>query len=199
MLRLIHAQTVAGAILVDDIDDGMPNKTVHRLGSTSDPKAYARDGYANTPKQPCYVPRLKPTNPLIAGYIDLNLTPRVVLSAGKGKISKMVTAGLITTVTFNASELNTPVVTLAAIDTPGPGDLTVTGTSFLSLAPNESLVTLTGTGAIVLTKTQILAGAGTFTDTSIVIPTALIPGAVAVATSVKVTADDHASNVLALS
>jgi len=39
MLRLVHKQTVQGAILVDDIDDGIPNKEVHRLGSYGDPKA----------------------------------------------------------------------------------------------------------------------------------------------------------------
>ena len=88
MLRLVHAQTIQGAILVDDIDDGLPNKDVHRLGSTADPKAYVRDGYANKPKQACYVPRTQSAEgfPLIPGYITLNETPRVTLSAGKGKI-----------------------------------------------------------------------------------------------------------------
>ena len=56
MFRLIHNQTIQNGILVDDIDDGLPNKEVHRLGSTADPKAYVRDGYANKVKQPCYIP-----------------------------------------------------------------------------------------------------------------------------------------------
>ena len=30
MLRLIHNQTVAGGILINDIDDGLPNKTAKR-------------------------------------------------------------------------------------------------------------------------------------------------------------------------
>ena len=199
MLRLTHTQTTQGAILVDDIDDGLPNKTAHRLGSTADPKAYARDGYANYPKQKCYVPRTKATNPAIAGFIDLNQTERVNFSAGNGKIAKLKQAGLITTLLFNASDLATPVVTLADLDTPGAGDLTLTGTGFLSLAPNDSTVVITGTGAITLTRNQIVVGGGTFTDTSIVILAALIPG-LAVATSfAKVIADDNNSNVLALS
>jgi hypothetical protein len=80
MLRLIHAQTVQGALLVDDIDDGLPNKTAHRLGSVADPNAYARDGYANKPKQSCYIPRVKPTDATIPGYIDLEESTRVLPS-----------------------------------------------------------------------------------------------------------------------
>ena len=76
MLRLIHAQTGLGGIVIDDIDDGLPNKEVHRLGSTADPKAYPRDGYANSPKQPCYIPYANPSNTAQAGYIDLSACNR---------------------------------------------------------------------------------------------------------------------------
>jgi len=198
MLRLIHTQTVQGAILVDDIDDGLPNKTAHRLGSTADPKAYARDGYANAPKQPCYVPRTKPTNPLIAGFIDLNLTEKVSLSAGQGKIAKLKQAGFVTTVLFNASDLATPVIALADLGTPGVGDITITGSGFDSLAPNQSSVVITGTGAITLTRSQILVGGGTFADGAIFIPAALVPGVALVTSFAKVVADDKNSNVLVL-
>jgi hypothetical protein len=198
MLRLIHAQSTQGGILVDDIDDQLPNKTVHRMGSTADPKAYVRDGYANVPKQPCYVPRTKQGNPLIAGYIDLNLTPRVTLSAAQGKIFKLQQAGYITSVLFQASDLAVPVVTNAEIDTPGAGDVTITGTGFLSLAPNDSIVVITGTGATTLTRNQIVVGGGTFTATSIVILAALVPGVAAGTTSVQVNADDQNSNTFAL-
>lgn len=198
MLRLIHTQTVQGALLVDDIDDGLPNKTAHRLGSTADPNAYARDGYANAPKQPCYVPYASRANPLVAGYIDLNQTERVNLSAGKGKISKLKTAGFITSILFNASDLATPVITLADLGTPGVGDITITGTGFLSLAPNDSTVVITGTGAVTLTRNQIVVGGGTFTDTSIFIPAALVPGVALVTSFAKVISDLNASNVLVL-
>lgn len=198
MLRLIHTQSVQGGILVDDIDDQLPNKTAHRMGSTADPKAYARDGYANSPKQKCYVPRTKPGNPLIAGYIDLNQTPRVTLSAGQGKIAKLRQAGYITIVSLTAADLAAPVVTNAQIDVPGVGDVTITGTDFLSVAPNDSTVIVTGTGAVTLTRNQIVVGGGTFTGTSIVIPAALVPGVAAGTTSVKVNADDQNSNTFAL-
>lgn len=198
MLRIIHSQTTQGAILLDDLDDGLPNKTAHRLGSTADPKAYARDGYANSPKQPCYVPRTKPSNPLIAGYIDLNETPRVTLSAGQGKIAKFRQAGYISVVSLTAADLVAPVVTNAEIDVPGAGDVTITGTGFLSVAPNDSTVYVTGTGAVTLTRNQIVVGGGTFTDTSIFIPAALVPGVAATTTSVQVNADDLNSNTFAL-
>lgn len=199
MLRLIHNQSTTSALLVDDIDDGLPNKATHRLGSTGDPKAYDRDGYANSPKQPCYIPTKKPTNPAINGYIDLKQTEKVILSAGKGKIKKLSDAGFITVVSFTMDDVAIPAVTNAQLGVPGAGQVTITGTKMLSLAPNESAVLLTGTGGpLTLTQTAIVAAGGTFTNTSVVVPAALIPGVAAGTTSVKVLADDQLSNTFAL-
>jgi len=201
MLRLIHNQTVQGAILVDDIDDGLPNKEVHRLGSTADPKAYVRDGYANKPKQSCYVPRTQASTgfPLIQGYITLNETPRVTLSAGKGKIAGLQTAGLVTVVSLVASDLAAPTLTLADKDTPGAGDLTLTGTTFLSVAPDVTTVVITGTGAVTLTSTQIISGGGTVGATSIFIPAALVPGIANATSFVKVLANEVYTATVAVS
>lgn len=198
MLRLVHTQTVQGPIRVDDIDDGLPNKVSHRLGSSGDPKAYKRDGYAQADKQPCYVPRVKKGETTIPGYIDLRQTNRVTLSSSKGKIAKLVQAGLITTVSFIPSDLTTPVVSAAASGSPGAGDVTITGTNFLSVAPDISTVTLKGAGVgvagITLTRTQILAGTGgAFTNTSIVIDTLLAPG-LAAGDTVTVRSDGRTSN-----
>ena len=113
MIRVVHAQTVLGAILVDDIDDGLPNKDYNRLGSSGDPKVYKRDGYANADKQRCYVPRRKIGETAIPGYIDLRETQKVKLSAGKGKIAKLLSAGLVTVVSLQPSDLVTPNVTAA--------------------------------------------------------------------------------------
>lgn len=199
MLRLIHNQTLNSPILVDDIDDGIPNKMTHRMGSTGDPKAYERDGHMLLAKQPCYIPLRKPTNPAIAGYIDLKQTERVILSSGKGKIKKLADAGLITVVSFTMGDAAAPTITTADLNTPAAGALTITGTKFLSLAPNESAVLLTGTGGpLTLTRTAILAVGGTFTDTSIVIPAASIPGVALGTTYAKVLADDQLSNNIAL-
>ena len=198
MLRLIHNQTVSGAILVDDIDDGLPNKQVHRLGSTADPNAYVRDGYANKPKQPCYVPRTMANTgfPTVAGFINLNETQRVTLSAGKGKISKLQQAGLISVVSMVAADLAAPTLATAVIDDPGAGDITLTGTTFLSVSPDVTTVMITGTGAVTLTAAQILTGGGTVTATSIVIPAALVPGIADTTSSVQVRANQQLTAVV---
>jgi hypothetical protein len=198
MLRLIHTQTVQGAILVDDIDDGLPNKTSHRLGSTADPNAYVRDGYANKPKQACYVPRTRASEgfPLVAGYIDLNETQRVTLSAGKGKIKGLEAAGLVDVVSLVAADLATPTLATAVIDDPGAGDLTLTGTTFLSVAPDVTTVVITGSGAVTLTATQITTGGGTVSATSIVIPAALVPGIAATTTSAQVMSNEKLTAVV---
>lgn len=201
MLRLVHAQTVQGSILVDDIDDGLPNKQVHRLGSTGDPKAYARDGYANADKQKCYIPRVKTGETTIPGYIDLRQTPRVTLSAGKGKIYKLQQAGLISVVSFQTSDIVTPVISSATRGSPGAGDLTIAGTGFLSVSPDVSTVIFAGAGvgSKTLTSAQILAGAGgTFTGTSIVIDTLLIAG-IQAGDTVRVRADGLLSAVFTIS
>lgn len=201
MLRLIHNQLTVtpGSLLVDDIDDGLPNKEVHRLGSTADPKAYNRDGYANYPKQHCYIARVKPTDATLPGYIDLDQTPRVNFSAGKGKISKLQTAGWITVVSFLAADVAAPTLATAAKNVPGANDLTLTGTTFLSVSPEITSVIITGTGAVTLTSAQILAGGGTISATSIFIPAALVPGIAAVTSTVKVRANAQTTAGVAVS
>lgn len=200
MLRLIHQQTVQGAILVDDIDDGLPNKEVHRLGSTGDPKAYVRDGYANKAKQPCYVSRTKPGDPTRPGYIDLNETEKVTFSYGKGKVSKMLTAGLLRKVDYVASQVATPVLTTADLGTPGPGELTISGTTFLSLDPNDTFVYLTGTGAVtIVCDAAFLLAGGTISGTTIYIPAALIPGVATTTTFAQIKSNDNLSAIVALS
>lgn len=202
MLRLIHQQTTQGAILVDDIDDGLPNKTSHRLGSTADPKAYKRDGYANDPKQPCYVPRTQEAEgfPLVNGYIDLRETQRVTLSAGKGKIAGLQTAGYVDVVSFAAADVAAPTLTTAELDNPGAGDITLTGTTFLSVDPDITTVFITGDGAVTLTAAQILAEAGgSVTATEIVIPAALVGGVSTVTSFVQVQANEQLTAVVAVS
>lgn len=206
MLRLIHAQTTLGPIRVDDIDDGLPNKTAKRLGSTADPKAYARDGYANAPKQPCYIPRVKTGDPTVPGFIDLDETQRVTHSAHSGKIRGLSRAGLIKVVSLSASDLVAPVVTAAEIDVPATGDLTITGTGFLSVAPDTTTVKLWGAGvggtglapAVTLTTGAIIATApGAVADTSIVIDT-LLAASLAEGDFVAVVADGKVSNTFTI-
>jgi hypothetical protein len=201
MLRLIHNQTYSGgvpvdAILVDDIDDGLPNKVVHRLGTTADPKAYAREGYANKPKQGCYIQRARtPLFPAIAGYVTLNQTQRVTLSAGKGKIFKLRQTGLITVLPLVAADIVAPTCTAAHV---GGGNLTITGTTMVSIAPDITSVIITGTGAITKTQAQIVAAGGTVGALSIVIPTGIIPGVANGTSFVQVQANEQLTLVVAV-
>ncbi len=205
MLRLIHNQTVQGGILVDDIDDGLPNKEVHRLGSTANPKAYERDGYANKPKQPCYIPfsRANYGFPTIQGYIDVQQTNRVTLSSGKGKIYKLSlpSVGLITVVSLTESQIVAPVI-IGAV--PHAEPVVIGGTTFLSVEPDISTVTFAqGTGSVVapltFTSAQILgAVGGIFTATSISIPASLFTSAPSAGNTVFVTANEQNSNTVTL-
>jgi len=189
MFRLIHSQVGLGALSVDDIDDGLPNKEVHRMGSTADPKAYKRDGYANEPKQPSYIPRVKATEPTIPGYIDLKEMDRVIRSVGGGKIAGLQRAGLISVVSFVPSDLATPTVATADLGTPGVGDLTITGTGFLSLSPDVTSVIITGTGAQTIPASLF----NSINATTIVILAANVPGVVLTASLAKVRADGATS------
>ena len=140
MKRIIHNQTTPGALLINDIDDGLPNKTVHRL--TGDPAGYTRDGYANSPKQSCYVPYLNAANTALPGYIDLEETSRVTLSSGKGTIHKMESFGLVAVVDYIAGDLSVPIVTSATYDVPTPGSVRIIGTTLTSIAPEQTSVSL---------------------------------------------------------
>lgn len=215
MFRLIHNQTVQGGLLVNDIDDGLPNKEVHRLGSTANPAAYVRDGYANKPKQACYVPYSQTSKgyPTIPGYIDVNQTDRVTLSAGKGKIFKLSSkpqngalagAGdfpLITVVSLTASQIVAPVVTAAAHGSP----VTITGTTLTSVSPDITTVTFakgsagTTPAPAIWTQAAILAASGTVTATSITIPAVAFTGQVpVVGNTVTVNANEQNSNTFTL-
>lgn len=208
MLRITHNQTVQGALLLSDIDDGLPRQTAK--DGVGDPKRYVRDGNVlggqdksvkpavNFLKQKCYVPRVQPVTG-VAGYIDLKETDRVLMSQAKGVIKGFQTAGLATVTSFLDSDVSAPVTTSVEIDAPGAGQVTITGTGLTSLAPDITMVTITGTGAVTLTQTQITGGGGTVSATSIVIPAALIPSVVKNASSAQVRADNQnsATKVLA--
>jgi len=196
MLRLIHTQTNQGAILVDDIDDGLPNKTAHRI--VGDPNTSPRDGYANDPKQPIYISRVKATDPTIAGYIDLEETDRVIHSAGNGKIAGHQAAGNITVVSFVEGDLAAPVITAAVLAT----DITIDGSGFLSVVPEITTVQLWGptiggteaAPAITLTAATIIGTPPGAVGATQIIIDALLIGALAIGDNVTVRADAQVSN-----
>jgi hypothetical protein len=212
MIRLIHNQTVQGAILVDDIDDGLPNKEVHRLGSLGDPKAYERDGYANKPKQPCYVPysHTAPNGSIVAGFITLQQTNKVTQSAASGKISKLVLAGLLTEVSGKtATDFAVPDITASAH---GVDPVVVTGTTFLSVLPDITTISFTqgtglsaptrsvglGGGPATFTAAQVTAGSGTVNPTTFSIPAAMFTQVPVAGNYVVVTSNEQNSNTFTM-
>jgi hypothetical protein len=204
MIRLIHAQTTPGPIRVDDIDDGLPNKEAYRLGRTANPKAYARDGYANAPKQPCYVPysHKTPTGSVVPGYINLSQTERVIFSAGQGKILKLAKAGLILQpVSFTAANIVAPLVTAAATVT---SNYTITGTTLSSVTPDTTTVTFTqGTGVTVpspaVWSQAALLAHGTISGTTIAIATSSFGQVPVAGNLVTINANEQNSNTFVCS
>lgn len=200
MIRLTHAQTTAGPLVVTDIDDGLPNKTAHSLtapqsrdqrdGSVGSSATKGTAAGVNQLKQKCYVPRVK-AGTALAGYIDLKETDRVLMSVNKGVINGLRVANLLTVTSFSDADVAAPTVTSMRLDLPGAGDITITGTNLTSLAPDLTTVAFTGSGAVTLTQTQITGGGGTVGASSIVIPAALVPGVADTTTFGTVTADNQ--------
>jgi len=102
-------------------------------------------------------------------------------------------------VSFAAADVAAPVLTTATLDDPGAGDITLAGTTFLSVDPDITTVFITGDGAVTLTAAQILAETGgVVTATSIVIPAALVAGVSTVTSFVQVQANEQLTAVVAV-
>jgi hypothetical protein len=211
MLRLAHTQVSTGGILINDIDDGLPNKTAKR--GVGDKDKYQRDGNSlggkdkstnpdlNNPKQKCYIPYWKTLSnnthsTTIPGYIDVAESDRVLISQDRGVIYGLAhksPSPLITVTSFTAADVAAPTITSATIAAGDTYALTLVGTGFTSLAPDVSSVRV---GTTTLSAAAIAAAVGgTFTATSIVIPESLLPAGIIVGTTtIGVTADNQTVN-----
>jgi hypothetical protein len=185
MFRVIHSQTKNGTISLGDVEDGV------RFASNVILDAAKR----KILKQKVIIPYANPNDTTQPGYTDLIESDQVLLSANHGNIHGLVDAGMVTVQIYTPSDLATPVVTATNLTTPGSGALAITGTKFLSLPPDTSVVVATGTSSFSLTRTQITTAGGSFTDTSISIPVALLTSFLTGTRSVAVVADRNASNV----
>lgn len=124
LVRVAHNQTVNRSILLDKIDRSQGNF----------------EGYAQVRKQKVYVPYVNPIDTAVAGYIDFVPTDEVLLSSDHGTISGLEDRGYITVTEFSSSLIVSPVITSAAN---AIGVTTIGGTTFLSLLPDITYVTLT--------------------------------------------------------
>jgi hypothetical protein len=218
MLRLTHTQTVSGSILVNDIDDGLPNKTARRgvarekvsgspvlvAGGTLASANSQLDGNSlggrdkstlagvNALKQKCYIPRYKI---LPNGTHDTSVAGFIDV-AESDRVLLSQDHGVI------SGLRGAGLITVVSFT---PSDISAPTISAANVAAGGTYaLTITGTnftslapdvssvriGSTTLSATAITGAGGTFTATSIVIPEALIPLNMVVGTTlVYVTAD----------
>lgn len=138
LVRVINQQTLPvglsrdGSILIDKIDRSQGN-------SESPP-------YAQIFKQKVYVPRSNPLNTAVKGYVDLVQTDEVKLaSEPDGSIGGLVAAGKVTVSVVSSALVAAP--TASGVTDANPS--VITGTTFLSVAPDLTYVEVTNpsTGA----------------------------------------------------
>lgn len=146
LLRVINSQTIIRSILLDKIDESQGNSM----------------GYALKPKQKLYIPYVNPVDAAVAGYVDLVQTDNIQLAqAAKGVIAGLVAAGRITTASIHSSQIATPVVSGAVH---ASGETSVTGTTFLSVAPDHTYVRLTNLSGVSQTFSDTQLSTGALTD-----------------------------------
>jgi len=99
------------------------------------------------------------------------------------------------TTTFTAT---IPTITSSTLNSPGAGDVTIAGTGLGNPERNETVVKFTGDVSTVIEQQVLEAAGGTVSDTAVVIPAALIPGAATTTTFDQVKVRQRASAVDAL-
>lgn len=187
LARVVNEQTLPqgisrdGSILLDKIDKSQ--------GNSEQPP------YAQVPKQKIYVPYANPADTGVKGYVDLVMTDEVMLQlAANGSIGGLAgkTPPDVSVALVASNLIATAVVTAAVSGAPGAGDITITGTTFLSVAPDRTRVYLTDlTGAVQIIEQ---ANFNTHTATSIIILNAQLAGAAAPGWKVRVFANSKFSN-----
>lgn len=136
-VRVVNEQVIERSILIDKIDRSQGNF----------------EGYAQRAKQKVYVPYANPADTLVKGYVDLTPTDEVLLSVDNGTIKGLTDSSYVSYALVSSSDVVAPVVTNS---TYGGGTLTITGTTFTSVAPDVTAVTLDdGAG-----KTQTIRASG---------------------------------------
>ncbi|HED06032.1 MAG TPA: hypothetical protein ENI61_05045 [Ignavibacteria bacterium] len=188
LARVINEQSIPqgisrdGSILLDKIDKSQ--------GNSEQPP------YAQVAKQKLYVPYVNNLDPAVKGYSDLVQTDEVILQldATNGSIGTLAnTVPPVVSISLVASNLlSTSTVSAGVHALPAAGDITISGTTFLSVSPDRTRIYLIDNSGSV----QIIeeASFGTHTATSIVILSANIVGTVSVGWKVQVFANSEFSN-----
>lgn len=159
-IRVTHEQKVSNSILLDKLDDGQANT----------------EGYAQRAKLQVYVPYSNPLDSTVKGYVDLVPTDRVLLSTDRGTIKGLQTDTWVSVAAVNSALLATPVITAASN---AAGSTTIDGTTFLSVSPDVTYVTLENLAGVTQTIPQSAFSGHIVTQ--IVIPDAAVSIGVPVA------------------
>jgi len=190
LIRLVHTQSTDGALLVTDIDSGLPNEEF---------------GFYR--KQPVYVPyhrtyfgsdNLVKVDQTKAGFVDLVPSDKARLSADSGVIKGLSDNGFLTVTEIPTGALAAPTISAVTMDdatggddsigTVDDGSLTIDGTNFTSYAPDVTSISVTD-GATSVELTDADTGVSV-SDTQITI-TGNAHGFAATVTEVTVTANSQ--------
>jgi hypothetical protein len=151
-------------------------------------------------------PRLFESTTAVDSFLvgDISELRNAAFNPDSRRIPPLVSGPAITVVQDDGVTLfaaTLPVITLADLNTPAPGDLTITGTGLGTLERQETVIHLanstTGYSKTLLQK-FIEAGGGTVSPTSVFIPATLIPGATLATTTAQVKVRQRVSGVAAL-
>ena len=189
LARVINEQTLPqgisrdGSILLDKIDKSQ--------GNSENPP------YAQNPKQKLYVPFVNPLDVAVKGYVDLVQTDEVMLQLDpvEGSIGALAntTPARVSISLFSSALIAAPVLTTAVDNV---GNVTLTGTTFLSVAPDRTRVILTNASGVQQTIEE--ADFDTHNATTIVILDADISGSPATTWTAQVFANSQLSAVVQL-
>lgn len=95
--------------------------------------------------------------------------------------------------------LTLPVASSATLGSPSAGDITIAGTGLGDAERNETTIKVTGDVTTVISQVVLENAGGSVSDTSVVIPASLIPGAATTTTFVQVRVRQRVSAVVAVS
>jgi len=155
LTRVVNQQLTVGSapyganpsLLLDKIDKSQ--------GNSENPP------YAQIAKQQVYVPFWNPLDDSVNGYSDLVQTDEVLLAMeADGVIGRLETDGEVVVTIFDSDLITIPTITAAAN---AAGTTTIDGTTFLSVLPDITYVTLTN----LVGATQIIPEASFVVHTAV--------------------------------
>jgi len=134
LTRVENLQQVAGSAPYGANPSLLLDKMDKSQGNSENPP------YAQIEKQQIYVPFWNPLDTTVHGYSDFVQTDEVLLAMeADGVIGRLETDGYVLVTVFDSDLIATPTISAAAN---AAGTTTIDGTTFLSLAPDITYVTL---------------------------------------------------------